>query len=127
MKHSSDKDRYFGGVLSKQSAVDLMIVDVPEGLHVPTISAPPALVPKWNQFHSQWLLPVFDFAEQYLHDYGGLLVMYPAPSVPHKSQLLGCCEEYKFKILLTWFGMNHLHLTSPVDPTRTVIALAPFL
>ena len=31
-------------------AVDLMIADVPEGLHVPTVSTPPGPIPKWNQF-----------------------------------------------------------------------------
>ena len=31
-------------------AVDFMIADVLEGLHVPTVSAPPGPIPKWNQF-----------------------------------------------------------------------------
>ena len=30
--------------------VDSMIVDVPKGLHVPIVSAPPGPIPKWNQF-----------------------------------------------------------------------------
>ena len=44
--------------------VDLMIADVLEGLHVPTVSAPLGPIPKWNQFdpQSQWLSPIFDFA-----------------------------------------------------------------
>lgn len=121
MQHSGDKDRYFDRVLKSESAVDFIIVDVPEGLHIPTISAPPAPIPTWNVFGEDWLVPIFDFAEEYLHDDGGLLIMYPLLSRAHRSQLLGCCEEYKFRILNTWTDMNPLHLTSPVDPSRTVI------
>ena len=33
--------------------VDLMIADVPEGLHVPIVSAPSGPIPKWNQFNPQ--------------------------------------------------------------------------
>lgn len=123
MQHAIDKQRYFDGILSTESAVDLIIVDVPEGLHVPTVSAPPAPIPKWNQFSDDWLVPIFDFAQGYLHDNGALLVMYPSPSKPHRSHLLGCYKEYGFNILLDWWGMNHLHLTSPIDPRKTVIAI----
>ena len=67
--------------------VDLMIADILEGVHVPIVSAPSGPISKWNQFdpHSQWLFPIFDFAQEYLADGGGLLLMYPAPSVLHKS------------------------------------------
>ena len=97
-------------------------MDVPEGLHVPTVSAPPGLIPKWNQFdpQSQWLSPIFDFAQEYLADSGGLLLMYPAPSVPHESQILGCCKEFNFRLLMTWLGINRLHLTSPSNQSKTV-------
>ena len=74
-----------------------MVVDVPERLHVPTISAPPAPIPRWNEFGDSWLVPVFDFASAYLHDRGALLVMYPSSS-SHRGQLLGCyasCEHYR--------------------------------
>ena len=97
-------------------------MDVPEGLPVPSISAPPASIPKWNAFHGNWLVPVFDFATEYLKDRGALLVMYPASS-PHKAQLLACCEEYGFRIAQSWLGMNRLHLTSPSNSTVTVFVL----
>ena len=102
--------------------VDLMIADVPEGLHVPTVFAPPGPIPKWNQFdpQSQWLSSIFDFAQEYLADSGGLLFMYPAPSIPHKSQILECCKEFNFRLLITWLGMNRLHLTSPSNQPRTI-------
>ena len=82
-------------------------MDIPEGLPVPSVSAPPASIPKWNAFHGNWLVPLFDFATEYLKDHGALLVMYPASS-PHKAQLLACCEEYGFRIAQSWLGMNRL-------------------
>lgn len=105
--------------------MDLIIVDIPEGLHVPTISAPPAPIPTWNVFSTNWLVPVFDFAQEYLHDRGGILVMYPS-SVPHKSHLLGCCQQYGFKVAQSWLGMNRLHLTLPSNPTMTVTYILYF-
>ena len=69
-----------------------------------------------------WLVLVFDFASAYLYDRGALLVMYPSSS-SHKSQLLGCCASYGFKVSQTWLGMNRLHLTSSLNPTLTVILL----
>jgi len=44
MQHASDKERYFNGVLIKQPAVDLLIVDVPRELPVPTVSIPPSSI-----------------------------------------------------------------------------------
>jgi len=67
-----------------------MIVDIPEGLHVPTISATPSLIPKWNIFKSDYLLPVFDFAKEYLHNSGALILIYLASSPLHCSHILGC-------------------------------------
>ena len=70
--------------------MDLMIADVPQGLHVSIVSALPGSIPKWNQFdpQSHWLSPIFDFAQEYLADSSGLLLMYPTPSILHKSQIL---------------------------------------
>ena len=122
LQHSTDKQRSFAGVVSSEPAIDLMVVDVLEGLHVPTILAPPTPIPRWNEFSDTWLVPVFDFASAYLHDRGALLVMYPSSS-SHRSQLLGYCASYGFKVSQTWLGMNHLHLTSSLNPSLTVILL----
>ena len=100
-----------------------MVVDVPEGLRVPTISAPPAPIPRWNEFGESWLVHVSDFASAYLHDRGALLVMYPSSS-SHMGQLLGCCAKYGFKLSQSWLGMNRLHLTSSSNPSLMVIFLS---
>ena len=100
-----------------------MVVDVPKGLHVPTISAPPTPIPRWNEFGDSWLVLVFDFASTYLYGRGELLVMYPSSS-SHTGQLLGCCASYGFKVSQSWLGMNRLHLTSSLNPSLTVILLS---
>jgi len=61
MQHATDKERFFNGVITKQAAVDLIIVDVPEGLPVPTVSNPPGSIPKWNQFSLVEVQAIFDF------------------------------------------------------------------
>ena len=123
LQHSTDKQRSFSGIVSSEPAIDFMVVDVPEGLHVPTISAPPEPIPRWNEFGDSWLVPVFDFAFAYLHDRGALLMMYPSSS-SHRGQLLGCCALYGFKVSQSWLGMNRLHLTSSLNPSLTVILLS---
>jgi len=40
MQYSSDKDKYFNGVLSTQEAVDLIFVDVLEGFNILIVSSP---------------------------------------------------------------------------------------
>ncbi len=40
MQHSSDKDKYFDGVLSTQEAMELIFVDVLEGFNVFIVSSP---------------------------------------------------------------------------------------
>jgi len=77
MQHASDKDHYFNDVLTKQPAVDLLIVDVLEGLVVPTVSIPASSIPQWNAFSEKGLQDVFDFGENYLYDRGAFLILYP--------------------------------------------------
>jgi hypothetical protein len=46
--------------------LDLIIVDLPEGLPVPTVSSPADAVPPWNHYSESFLEAVFVFAEEYL-------------------------------------------------------------
>jgi hypothetical protein len=57
MQHKSDKARAFKGVQGTTGGVDLMIVDVVEGLPVPMVSSPPTSVPEWNS-EDKNLLPM---------------------------------------------------------------------
>jgi hypothetical protein len=45
VQHKSDKARAFRGFQGTGGGVDLMIVDVPEGLPIPMVSSPPTSVP----------------------------------------------------------------------------------
>ena len=60
-----------------QPCVDLMIVDMPEGLPVLGISIPSTSIPQWNFEPKDWLQPIFDFADQHLQDDGAIIIMYP--------------------------------------------------
>ena len=51
------------GVVNAKLIVDLIIVDVPEGLPIPTISNPEDVVPLWNQNADSLLEAMFVFAE----------------------------------------------------------------
>ena len=99
--------------------MDLMIVDMPEGLVVPGVSNPASTVPKWNQEPREFLQPVFDFADQHLQDDGALIIIYPFRSAT-KSKILDYCKSYGFEVKKDWWGMNRLHLTSPTNPLLTV-------
>lgn len=99
--------------------MDLMIVDMPEGLAVPGVSNPASTVPNWNQEPREFLQPVFDFADQHLQDDGALIIIYPFRSAT-KSKILGYCKSYGFEVKKDWWGMNRLHLTSPTNPLLTV-------
>ena len=102
-----------------QPCVDLMIVDMPEGLLVPGISIPSTLIPQWNFEPKDWLQPIFDFADQCLQDDSAIIIIYPFRLVT-KSNILGYCKSNGFNIRKEWWGMNRLHLASPVNPALTV-------
>jgi len=122
VQHASDKEHYFNGVLTKQPAVDLLIVDIPKGLPVPTVSIPPSSIPQWNAFSKKGLQDVFNFGENYLHDDGTLLILYPFTR--HiLSYILGFCEDFGFKLQKKWVSVNRLHLMSALDLNETVRTL----
>jgi len=99
--------------------MDLMLVDLPEGLPVPGVSNPPSFVPVWNQDPKDWLHPIFDFADQHLQDDGAMILFHPF-RLSTKSSILGYCKSYGFQIEKEWCGINRLHLTSPINPAATV-------
>jgi hypothetical protein len=61
VQHKSDKARAFKGVPGTVGGVDLMIVDIPEGLPIPMVSSPPTSVLEWNSEDKNFLPLVFDF------------------------------------------------------------------
>ena len=48
---------------------DLIIVDLPESLHVPNVSSPSHIIPAWNNYKIKNIEALFQFACAYLtHD-----------------------------------------------------------
>jgi hypothetical protein len=74
--HKSDKARAFKGKQGTTSGVDLMIVDIPEGLPIPMVSSSPTSVPEWNFDDKNFLAVMFDFGSSLVHDNGVLLLFH---------------------------------------------------
>jgi hypothetical protein len=76
VQYKSDKARAFKGVQGTAGGVDLMIVDIPEGLPVPMVSSPPTSVPEWNSEDKNFLPILFALGSSLVHDNGVLLVFH---------------------------------------------------
>jgi hypothetical protein len=108
--------------VNAKATLDLIIVDVPEDLPVPTVSDLIDAVPPWSQSADSLLEAVFVFAEDYLQDDDAMIVIHPF-QVDAKSTILGYCVEYSFETRKEWLCMNRLHLCSPLNRTLTVSSL----
>jgi hypothetical protein len=77
MQHQRARSRRHNGVVNTKATLNLIIVDVPEDLPVPTVSEQPDVVPPWNQSADSLLKAVFVFAKDYLQDDGAMIVIHP--------------------------------------------------
>jgi hypothetical protein len=77
MQHRGARSRRHNGVVNAKATLDLIIVDVPEDLLVPTVSEPADAVPPWNQSADSLLEVAFVFAEDDLQDDGAMIVIHP--------------------------------------------------
>jgi hypothetical protein len=77
MQHQGARSRRHNGVVNAKATLDLIIVDVPEDLLVPTVSEPADAVPPWNQSADSLLEVAFVFAEDDLQDDGAMIVIHP--------------------------------------------------
>ena len=66
MQHQGTRSRRHNGVVNAKAILDLIIVDVPEDLPVPTMSKPVNVVPPWNQSADSLLEAIFVFVKDYL-------------------------------------------------------------
>jgi hypothetical protein len=126
VQHKSDKARAFKGVQSADGGVDLMIVDIPEGLSVPMVSSPPTSTPGWNFVDPNFLPLLFDFGSSLIHD-NGTLLLFHKDDLKFKADIRGFANAYHFKILKEWTGINRLPLTSARDASKTVSGSSPFI
>jgi hypothetical protein len=115
----SDKARAFKGVLGTAGGIDLMIVDIPEGLPVPMVSSPRTSIPDWNSKDKNFLSMVFDFGSFLIHD-NGTLLLFHKDDLKLRADIKGYTNAYHFKIFKEWMGINHLPLTSTRDASKIV-------
>jgi hypothetical protein len=119
VQHKSDKARAFKGVQGTAGGIDLMIVDIPEGLPVPMVSSPPTSFHEWNSEDKNFLPMVFDFGSSLVHDSGVLLFFYK-DDLKLRADIKGYSKTYHFSILKEWTGVNRLPITSARDASKTV-------
>jgi hypothetical protein len=122
MHHQGTRNHRHNGVVNAKATLDLIIIDLPEDLPVPTVSNLADVVPPWNQRADLLLKAIFVFAEDYLQDDGAMIVIHPF-QVDAKSTILGYCVEYGFETRKEWLCMNRLHLCSPLNRTLIVSSL----
>jgi hypothetical protein len=119
VQYKSDKAHAFKGIQGTTGGVDLMIVDIPEGLPVPMVSSPPTSVPGWNSTDKNFLPLVFDFGSSFVHDNGALLLFHK-DDFKLRADIRGFAKAYHFSILKEWTGINRLPITSARDVSKTV-------
>jgi hypothetical protein len=66
MQHEEGRSRRYNDVVNSNPTMDLIIINVPEGLSVHTMSDPADVVLPWNQSAKSLLEAVFVFAVDYL-------------------------------------------------------------
>ena len=115
--YKSDKAQAFRGV--QGAGVDLMIMDIPEGLPIPLVSNPASSVPEWNKLPKRFVETVFEFASGLVHDNGVLLLFHP-DDLQMKADIRGCLKAYHFSLFKEFMGVNRLQLTSARNASKTV-------
>jgi hypothetical protein len=99
------KSHIHNGVVNAKATMDLIIVDVLDGLPILIALAPEDVVPPRNQSMESFLEPMFVFEDDYLHDDGAIIVIHPY-HVLAKSTILEYCIKYSFQIHKEWLCMN---------------------
>jgi hypothetical protein len=119
VQYKSDKARAFNGVQGTTTGVDLMIVDIPEGLPVSIVSSLPTSVLVWNLVDENFLPLVFDFGSSLVHDNRALLVFHKDyPKL--RADIRGYAKAYHFSIFKEWTRINRLPITNPRDASKIV-------
>jgi hypothetical protein len=119
VQNKTDKAQAFKGVHSSSVGVDLMIVDIPEGLSISMVSSPLTSIPKWNAVVKDFLSMLIDFGSSLVHD-NGVLPLFHKGNVQLRADIKGFAEAYHFSILKEWMGINRLQITSTRDSFKTV-------
>ena len=119
VQHKSEKARAFQGVQGASAGVDLMILDIPEGLPVPMVSDPASSVPEWNKLPERFVETIFEFASGLVHD-NGVLLLFHLDDLQMKADIRGCLKAYHFSLFKEFMGVNCLQLISARNASKTV-------
>jgi hypothetical protein len=119
VQHKPDKTPTFRGVQGADGGVDVMIMDIPEGLPVPMVSSPPTFVLDWNSDIKNFLAMVFDFGSSLVHD-NGMLLLFHKDDLKLRADIRGYSKAYHFSILKDWTVINRLPITNARDASKTV-------
>ena len=106
-------------------AVDLVIAEYPDGLHVPGVSEFPGQVPNWNKQVKNFIKFTIGFCQGYLHDDGALLLFYP-DSLQIKKEVLSFLYNNNLEVKDEWTIVNSLHLTHPMHNSKPVSNCSTF-
>lgn len=127
-EHQGHKRREHKGNSDSPAVVDLLIMDVPEGLPVPGISLGKD-IPLWNQLKlrtsgsgkldSSWINAAFNFADDWVSDDGAVLVFFP-DSKFITNEISSWALWANFREEMKWVVSTGLPLTKPDYPNRTV-------
>jgi hypothetical protein len=117
VQFKSDKARAFKGVSG--TGVDLMILDIPEGLPVPMVSSSPTSIPVWNSEDVNFLPVSFALGSTLVHD-GGALLLFHKDDLKLRALIRSTARAYHFTMLKEWTGINRLPITSARDSSKTV-------
>ena len=117
MQLGTNQTFYFQSAENAIPAIDLVIADIAEGLHVPGILIPLSSIPSWNAKSDKFLFVLFLFCMQYFHDDGALLIFHPKWT----KELSKYFFNYNFKVdHEPWTCVNLLRLTNHRNPNKTV-------
>ena len=115
----ASREFLFSGKMVQKAAVDLIIAEYPDGLHIPGVSDFPGQVPHWNKQVQNFVKFTIGFCQGYLHDDGAMLLFYH-DSVQIKKEVLSFLYNNNLEVKVEWTIVNSLRLTHPVHPSMEV-------
>ena len=101
------------------TGIDLMILDILEGLPIPMVSSPPTFVLVWNSKDVNFLPISFALGSTLVHD-SGVLLFFHKDDLKLRASIRGFAKAYNFSMLKEWTGINCLPITSARNTSKSV-------
>ena len=107
---------------SSGSGVDLIIIDIPEGLSVPVVS--PHSTPEWNAIDEKDIELAFHVANFYFAHKNTAILIFHSVDPKMEDNVFGCAGIDDWVDLGDWWGLNELSLTHPTRPASLVHSIS---